>query len=194
MRAAICGLAPAVAFVAMAVAGRVVAAPAGGPSAALRNRMAAALKAGNDFPDRYDAEVWLMDMSNRLKPFMSGQAKRLNFLRILHEEAVRANVPPGLALAVVQIESGFKRFAISKTGAEGYMQIMPFWIAQIGAPNKNLFDTRTNLRLGCTILRYYLDQARNDWVKALSLYNGSTGRADYPYKVLKTLNSRWSPG
>ena len=178
----------------MAAAGQAMGAPMGEPSAVLRNRMAAALKAGNDFRDRYDAEVWLMDMSNRLKPLMSGEAKRLKFLRILHEEAARANVPPGLALAVIQIESGFNRFAISRTGAEGYMQIMPFWMAEIGVPRKNLFDTRTNLRLGCTILRYYLDQARNDWIKALALYNGSTGRADYPYKVLKTLNTRWSPG
>lgn len=168
--------------------------PTGEPSAALRSRMAAALKAPDGFVDRYDAEVWLVDMSGRLAPFMPNAAARMSFLRILHEEATRAKLSPELVLAVIQIESRFDRFAISSSGAEGYMQIMPFWIEEIGGKGDNLFHTRTNLRMGCTILRYYLDQTHNDWVKALALYNGSSGRADYPYKVLSTLNHRWSPG
>ena len=168
--------------------------PTGEPSPALRTRMATALRAPTDFPNRFDAKVWLLDMSNRLKRYMPDATKRLHFLRILHQEAVQAGVSPELALAVIQIESDFQRFAISASGAEGYMQIMPFWIEEIGGKGDNLFHTRTNLRMGCTILRYYLDQTHDDWVRALALYNGSAGRADYPYKVLQALNSHWSPG
>lgn len=168
--------------------------PTGEPSAALRSRMATALQAPDGFVDRYDAEVWLVDMSGRLKRFMPDAAARISFLRMLHEEAARAKLSPELVLAVIQIESRFDRFAISRSGAEGYMQIMPFWIEEIGGKGDNLFHTRTNLRMGCNILRYYLDKTHDDWVKALARYNGSSGRADYPYKVLSALNGRWSPG
>lgn len=182
------------AVLATMVSGPALAGPTGEPDAALRARMAAALKAPDGFVDRYAAEVWLVDMSTRLKPFMPDPTARIDFLTTLHQEAVRAKVPPELALAVIQIESRFDRFAISRSGAEGYMQIMPFWLDEIGAKGDNLFHARTNLRMGCTILRYYLDQTHDSWVKALARYNGSTGRADYPYKVLQALNTRWSPG
>ena len=168
--------------------------PTGEPSAALRSLMATALQAPDGFVDRYDAEVWLVDMSGRLKRFMPDVAARISFLRMLHEEATRAKLSPELVLAVIQIESRFDRFAISRSGAEGYMQIMPFWIEEIGGKGDNLFHTRTNLRMGCNILRYYLDKTHDDWVKALARYNGSSGRVDYPYKVLRALNGRWSPG
>ncbi len=168
--------------------------PTGEPSAALRSLMATALQAPDGFVDRYDAEVWLVDMSGRLKRFMPDAAARISFLRMLHEEATRAKLSPELVLAVIQIESRFDRFAISRSGAEGYMQIMPFWIEEIGGKGDNLFHTRTNLRMGCNILRYYLDKTHDDWVKALARYNGSSGRVDYPYKVLRALNGRWSPG
>lgn len=168
--------------------------PTGQPSAALRQRLQVALKAPDGFIDRYTAEVWLVDMSGRLKPFMPNAAARMRFLRLLHAEATRARVSPELILAVIQIESRFDRYAISSSGAEGYMQIMPFWLKEVGDKNGNLFSPETNLRMGCTILRYYLDQTHDDWVKALARYNGSAGRADYPYKVLQALNSRWSPG
>lgn len=178
----------------LAVAKPAFAGPTGEPDAALRERLVQALKAPKSFEDRYDAEVWLVDMSARLKPFMADATQRIDFLTTLHQEASRAGVSPELVLAVVQIESRFDRFAISRSGAEGYMQIMPFWLEEIGGKGDNLFHARTNLRMGCTILRYYLDQTHNDWVKALARYNGSAGRADYPYKVLQALNSRWSPG
>lgn len=163
------------------------------PPIALQNRVTAALKTSNGFYNRFDAEVWLMAMSRRLKPFMAGKSKRLGFLRILHQEAVLAKVSPDLALALIQVESGFNQFAISSAGAEGYMQIMPFWARRASMKPINLFDVRTNLRIGCTILRYYLDQSHNDWVKALARYNGSSGHAGYSYEVLKALNSRWQP-
>lgn len=134
-----------------------------------------------------------MAMSRRLKPFMASRSRRLNFLRILHQEAVFARVSPDLALALIQVESGFNQFAISSAGAEGYMQIMPFWARRANKRPVNLFDVRTNLRVGCTILRYYLDRTHNDWVRALALYNGSASRANYPYEVLKALNTRWQP-
>lgn len=163
------------------------------PPPALQKRVTAALKASDGFHNHFDAEVWLMVMSRRLKPFMVGKKKRLNFLRILHQEAVFAKVSPDLALALIQVESGFHRFAISSAGAEGYMQIMPFWARDAGKRPVNLFNVRTNLRIGCTILRYYLDQTRNNWVRALARYNGSTGRASYPYEVLRVLNTHWQP-
>lgn len=163
------------------------------PPLALQYRVTAALKASDGFHSRFGAEVWLMAMSSRLKPFMAGRAKRLDFLRLLHQEAVFAKVSPDLALALIQVESGFNQFAISSAGAEGYMQIMLFWARNAGNRPVNLFDVRTNLRIGCTILRYYLDQTDNNWVQALARYNGSEGRAAYPYEVLKVLNTRWLP-
>ena len=134
------------------------------------------------------------DMSGRLAPFMPDPLQRVDFLRIVHQEALRARLEPELVLAVIQIESRFDRFALSSAGAQGYMQIMPFWLREIGDPQGNLFDPRTNLRMGCTILRYYLDRTHDDWVSALARYNGSSGRADYPYRVLRALNGRWAPG
>lgn len=174
------------------------ASPTGQPTPQLLGRLHAAIAAAPGFDDRYVAEVWFVDMSGRLARYapktMADPSKRLDFLRILHAEATRAKVSPELVLAVIDVESDFRRFAISKAGAEGYMQIMPFWLKEAGGKDDNLFHARTNLRMGCTILRYYLDRAHDDWVKALAMYNGSTGRADYPYKVLHELNTRWSPG
>jgi soluble lytic murein transglycosylase-like protein len=171
--------------------------PTGEPEPALRARLEAAIKDAREFDDRYAAEVWFVDMSARLARYapktMPDAGQRLDFLRVVHAEASRAGVSPELVLAVIEAESGFDRYAISVSGAEGYMQIMPFWLAEIGAEGDNLFDPRTNLRLGCTILRYYLDQSHDSYVKALARYNGSGGRPDYPYRVLELLNRRWSP-
>jgi soluble lytic murein transglycosylase-like protein len=150
-----------------------------------------AVAESTSFHDRFAAQVWLMDMSTRLKPDMSDDAKRLKFLRLVHAEATRAKVPPELVLAVIQVESDFKRFAISSVGAEGYMQVMPFWLDEIGKPGANLFHAQTNLRIGCTILRYYLDQAHGDLRHALALYNGDGNRFVYADRVLKALSDRW---
>jgi soluble lytic murein transglycosylase-like protein len=113
---------------------------------------------------------------------------------VLHQEADRANITPELALAVIHIESRFDRYAISSAGAQGYMQIMPFWLREIAGPEENLFHTRTNLRMGCTILRYYLDRSKGDLVKALARYNGSAGKPQYPALVIGVLNKRYYRG
>ena len=170
--------------------------PTGEPEPALRALMRNAINVADSFDDRYLAEVWLTDMSTRMQKFapkaIPDPATRLTFLRLLHAEATRANVSPELALAVIDVESRFDRFAISRTGALGYMQIMPFWIEEIGSKGDNLFHSPTNLRVGCTILRFYLDREKGNYFRALGRYNGSLGRAEYPYIVLDKLNRRWT--
>lgn len=157
----------------------------------LRNALIEAVESNDSFIDKYDAEVWLMDMSTRLKRWMPDSKKRLEFLRVLHSEAKRANVQPELVLAVIQVESAFDRFAISYVGARGYMQIMPFWKNEIGRPDDNLMDLQTNLRYGCTILRHYLDREKDDYIRGLGRYNGSLGRTKYPEKVLMAWEKYW---
>ena len=115
----------------------------------------------------------------------------MEFLSLLHAEATLAEVPPELVLAVIEIESAFERFAISHAGALGLMQVMPFWLEEIGRPGDNLFNVQTNLRFGCTILKYYIDMEKGDLVRALARYNGSLGKTKYPYKVLDALHKRW---
>ncbi|WP_366919494.1 lytic transglycosylase domain-containing protein [Hydrocarboniphaga sp.] len=181
--------------VALLVASAVVnAGPTGEPEPELRALLKAAIAQSDSFQDRFDAEVWLVDMSSRLRRYIKDDKERLDFLRLLHQEADRANITPELALAVVQIESGFNRYALSTAGAQGYMQIMPFWLREIAGPEENLLHTRTNLRMGCTILRYYLDRERGDLVKALQRYNGSYGKPQYPALVINALNKRWYRG
>ncbi len=157
----------------------------------LRLALLKAVEDNDSFEDKYDAEVWLMDMSTRLKRWMPDSKKRFQFLRVLHSEAKRAGVQPELVLAVIQIESAFDRFAISYVGARGYMQIMPFWKNEIGRPDDNLMDLHTNLRYGCTILKHYLDKEKNDHIRGLARYNGSLGRTKYPEKVLMAWEKHW---
>lgn len=164
------------------------------PDPELRRVLIAAVSAADSFEDRFDAEVWLFDMSQRLRRFMPDDSERLEFLRLLHEESKRAGLAPEIVLAVIEVESRFERFAISVAGAQGFMQVMPFWIEEIGRPEDNLFVARTNLRYGCTILKFYLDKERGNLVHALARYNGSYGRPEYPYKVLEALNRRWYQG
>jgi soluble lytic murein transglycosylase-like protein len=179
-------------------AGVAAAGPTGEPEPALRSRLASAFSATGGFDDRYVAEVWLTDMAGRLARYapkvMTETLQRIGFLRDVHAEAMRAKVSPELVMAVIQVESGFDRYAVSRAGAQGYMQIMPFWLGEIGHDGDNLFHTRTNLRMGCTILRFYLDKEHDSYVRALARYNGSYGKPDYPYLVLHALNQRWSPG
>jgi soluble lytic murein transglycosylase-like protein len=162
-----------------------------GPDPALRTALMAAVGAADSFEHRFDAEVWLMDMSTRLTRFVPDEGERLELLRLVHREAALADVPAELVLAVIEVESAFDRFAISHAGALGLMQVMPFWLNEIGRPDDNLFHVQTNLRMGCTILRYYLDKERGHLVNALARYNGSYGRPEYPYRVLEALNRRW---
>jgi soluble lytic murein transglycosylase-like protein len=142
------------------------------------------------FKDRFGAEVWLMDMSNRLKGILPDPVKRLKLLRLVHVEAARAHLPPELVLAVIDVESHFDRFAVSSAGALRLMQVMPFWLKEIGRPHDNLFHPRTNLRLGCTILHYYLNQSHGDLRRALERYNG-TSRRTYADRVLARLSEQW---
>ncbi len=186
-------LAAALAALALLGGAAAGAAPSQGqaPDPRLRALLKAAIEASDSFSDRFEAEVWLMDMSQRLAPFVPDPRERLDLLRLVHREATRAGLPPELVLAVIEVESRFDRFAISEAGAQGLMQVMPFWLEEIGHPEDNLFDPRTNLRLGCTILRYYLDLERGDLVRALARYNGSLGRRAYPDRVLRALSTRW---
>lgn len=157
----------------------------------LRAELVKAVNEADSFNDRFDAEVWLMDMSNRLRNRLNDKQERLDFLRAVHHEAMRADLPPEMVLAVIQTESNFNRWAISVAGAQGLMQVMPFWLKEIGRNGDSLFSIKTNLRLGCTILRHYLDKEKGDWTKALARYNGSIGKAVYPRKVFNNLRTHW---
>ncbi len=157
----------------------------------LRARLKAMVEDGSEFPDRYAAEVWLLDMAARLEGRLPDAGRRLGLLRAVYREARRNRLPPELVLAVIEVESGFDRFAISRSGARGLMQVMPFWLEEIGHPEDNLFQVDTNLRYGCAILRYYLDRHKGDLGRALAAYNGSLGRHAYPNRVLQALAERW---
>lgn len=157
----------------------------------LRKLLINAVNDSSSFKDRFDAEVWLLDMSTRLEKFVPDTGKRLRLLKLIHMEATRANIHPELVLAVIEVESYFDNFAISNAGALGLMQVMPFWLKEIGRPNDNLFDIRTNLRMGCTILKYYMEKSKGDLVEALQRYNGSLRSNRYSDKVLGRLNQRW---
>jgi soluble lytic murein transglycosylase-like protein len=145
----------------------------------------------DSFPDHFEAQVWLTDMSARLARQVRDPAERIEILQRVHREATRADIPPELVLAVIDIESNFDRFAISVVGARGLMQVMPFWLDEIGRPDDNLMQIETNLRFGCTILKYYLDMEKGNIPRALGRYNGSLGKRKYPNKVLDRLRLKW---
>jgi soluble lytic murein transglycosylase-like protein len=138
-----------------------------------------------------ESKVWLTTMSERLKKYISDQSERDDFLTTVHYEATRAGLDPQLVLSIIQVESNFRKYAISTAGARGYMQIMPFWVDTIGSKEHNLFHLRVNLRYGCTILRHYLDMERGDYFRALGRYNGSLGHATYPELVFNTWHKYW---
>jgi soluble lytic murein transglycosylase-like protein len=135
--------------------------------------------------------AWLADMSSRLAPKMPDWPTRRDFLITVQYEASRAGLDPQLVLGLIQHESNFRKYAVSFAGARGYMQVMPFWLRQIGNPEHDLFTLRTNLRYGCTILRYYLDRENGDLYRALGRYNGSLGRPEYPSAVLASMQRKW---
>jgi soluble lytic murein transglycosylase-like protein len=137
---------------------------------------------------------WLGAASERLKKHMSEARVRVDFLSTLWYEAKRAGLEPALVLGLIQVESGFRKYAVSVVGARGYMQIMPFWARQIGDGDAaKLFHMQTNLRFGCVILRHYLDVERGDLAMALGRYNGSRGRAEYSNAVLAS-RRQWLVG
>ncbi len=157
----------------------------------LRQLLTDAINSAESFDDRFHAEVWLLDMSNRLQRYIKDEETRLSILKQAHLEASRANLQPELVLAVIEVESNFDSYAISSAGAQGIMQVMPFWLKEIGRPDDNLIVLKTNLRMGCTILKYYMDMENNDLHKALARYNGSRGSRVYSNKVLKALRHHW---
>ena len=142
--------------------------------------------------DPRERERWLGEMSRRLARYIADEGYRHELLISIHYEATRAGLDPQLVLALIQVESAFRKYAISSAGARGYMQVMPFWIRVIGEPGDNLFFMRKNLRYGCTILRHYLDIEKGDLFRALGRYNGSLGRAEYPNLVRRAWESNWS--
>jgi soluble lytic murein transglycosylase-like protein len=144
-----------------------------------------------DFQDDYDRQVWLSAMSLRMLDLVPDPQERTQLLTMIHAEATHADVPPQLVLALVQVESKFDPYAVSRAGAVGLMQIMPFWLKLIGRPEDSLVHGQTNLRMGCTILKYYLQKSHGDIREALQRYNGATVGIDYSDQVLKALSNRW---
>ncbi len=143
------------------------------------------------FRNPADEAAWLKEMSRRLAKHMPDEGERIEFLTTLHWEASRAGIDPQLMLGLIQVESGFRKYAVSPVGARGYTQVMPFWVKAIGSPDHNLFHLRTNLRYGAIILRHYIDIEHGDLFRALGRYNGSLGRPEYPTLVVAAWKRHW---
>ena len=133
-------------------------------------------------------------MSRRLEKRIPDRQARLELLKTVRYEAQRAGLDPQMVLGLIQVESGFRKYAVSSAGARGLMQVMPFWVKLIGNKDSNLFHLRTNLRFGCTIMRHYLDLEKGDLFRALGRYNGSLGRPEYPDMVRATWEKQWAWG
>jgi len=158
----------------------------------LRELLKKAANETDSFGDRFDGEVWLTDMSRRLQKQVPDKDFRIELLKNVHYEAYRAHLEPELVLSVIQVESNFNPYVISRVGAIGLMQVMPFWLKEIGKPGDSLFRVRTNLRYGCTILKYYLDKEHGNRVRALMRYNGTSERR-YPAQVYRAFDNHWHP-
>lgn len=143
------------------------------------------------FADAAEGERWLQSMSSRMARFVPDAAERRRLLINIHYEASRAGLDPQVVLGLIEVESAFRQYAISGVGARGLMQVMPFWKNHIGKPSHNLFDIRTNLRYGCTILRHYNNVEKGNLSRALARFNGSLGSSKYPNAVLGAWRNRW---
>lgn len=162
----------------------------------LRSFLDQTINSAESFEDKYDAEVWLVDMSSRLEryvrsPYVRDPAYRIDLLKDIHAAAVQADLPPELVLSVIEVESHFDRFAVSRVGAQGMMQVMPFWKDEIGRPDDNLTLNETNFAYGCRILQFYLQREKGDLHKGLARYNGSVGRRVYSDKVYRAWKRHW---
>ena len=157
----------------------------------LRERLAQNMAQAHEGMDRFDAQVWLQVSDQRLQRYVTSQKERLDLLQLVYREASRQALNPDLVLAVMQIESAFNRYAISRVGAQGLMQVMPFWRLEIGRPQDNLTHVETNIRYGTVILAHYIEVAKGDLVEALARYNGSRGRLKYPDKVIGAWRKTW---
>ncbi len=158
---------------------------------ALIRKLATSLSGELEQDDRFDAQVWLISSEARLKKYVEDERERLIILRSTYREAHRQGLDPDLVLSLMQVESAFDRFAVSRVGAQGLMQIMPFWLDEIGRPRDNLTEIDTNIRYGTTILAHYIEISNADLVEALARYNGSRGRLKYPEKVVTVWRSSW---
>ncbi|WP_456267190.1 transglycosylase SLT domain-containing protein [Kushneria sp. AK178] len=160
-------------------------------SARLIRQLSSAVSNDQHFEDHFEAEVWLTDMNRRLMPYIAETSRRLALLESIQREALRASLDLQLVLSVIDVESRFAPKAISSAGAEGLMQVMPFWKKEIGRADDDLFDPDTNLRYGCTILAWYLKVEKGDVTRALARYNGSLGKTRYPEQVMARWDNRW---
>jgi soluble lytic murein transglycosylase-like protein len=158
---------------------------------ALLEKLAQTMAQQHANTDRFDAEVWLVASEQRLQRYLQPYAARLELLETVYRESQRQALDADLVLAVMQVESAFDRYAISRVGAQGLMQVMPFWRDEIGRPQDNLTIVETNIRYGTTILAHYLQIAQGDLVDALARYNGSRGRLDYPELVVTAWRKVW---
>lgn len=159
--------------------------------ASLRTTLNASLEAPRSPAEIWAARQWLTDMEPRLTRFVKDPALRTELLHRAYQEARLAGLPPELVLAVIQVESAFQAEAVSSAGAVGLMQIMPFWIRELGLPADDLKDPWRNLRYGCTILAHYLAVERGDLTRALARYNGSLGQTWYPERVMHAWQRHW---
>ncbi len=157
----------------------------------LKHALKRAIDDSDSFTDRFDAEVWLVSKQDSLARFIKDPDKRLDLLRRIHQAARNADLEPEIVLALIEVESHFDRFAVSRVGAQGMMQVMPFWKHEIGHPEDNLTDIDTNLRYGCAILKHYLDRAQGQLTEALARYNGSYGQYWYPARVMDAWETYW---
>ena len=157
----------------------------------LRDVIAEVIAPTRCFDDKYDRAIWFASMGPRLARFVKDEKEREQILNHVHCESRRVNIPPELVLAVMDVESRFDRYAVSSAGAVGLMQVMPFWPSQLGMTNEQLIRVADNVRMGTTILGYYLRKERGNYARALQRYNGSLGRPDYSDKVIDRLASRW---
>jgi len=157
----------------------------------LRGVLAAVIEPSACFADRYERAVWFAYMEPRLSRYVRDPGEREQILHHVHCEARRVDVPPELVLAVMDVESRFDRYAVSSAGAVGLMQVMPFWPRELGMSNDQLVMIPENVRMGATILGYYLRKERGDYLRALQRYNGSLGRPKYSDLVIDRLLSRW---
>ncbi|MRX28307.1 transglycosylase SLT domain-containing protein [Kangiella sp. HZ709] len=164
------------------------------PGQAFKDELKSLLNAEHHFVDEYDAKVWMKDMSIRLAkraPHIP-EKERLKILALVHKHSNAAGVDPQMVLAIMEVESNFDRYALSVAYARGLMQIMPFWIKEIGTPEDDLFDIETNIKYGCYIYKLYLKYEKGNTTLALGRYNGSRGKMKYPRKVYAALRKRWA--
>ncbi|MFP4137430.1 MAG: lytic transglycosylase domain-containing protein [Halomonas sp.] len=162
-------------------------------SPGLRNTLDEALALPRDPVAIWAARQWFNAMEPTLARYVKDPARRQELLRRVYHEATLADLSPELVLALIQVESAFRAEAVSSAGAVGLMQIMPFWIRELGLPADDLKDPWRNLRYGCTILAHYLAVERGDLTRALARYNGSLGKTWYPERVMRAWQNHWRP-